>query len=174
MDQILPYLYLSSIDESMDPNLLKKNRIKHILFIADSYKPPYIMDYYQQNGIKHHHIYLPDIPSAQIHKYFSETTQWIHRNQKRREATLIHCMAGISRSASIILAYLLYLAHYSKHKGLLKTPEPTLLPNVLGYLRSRRSIVNPNPGFIQQLFKYEKSNFTPRPHQSPVFVAYDS
>ena len=52
-------------------------------------------------------------------------------------------MAGISRSTTLLIAYLI------RYRGM-KSDE------ALQYVRSRRSIVNPNPGFWNQLKQYEK------------------
>ena len=58
---------------------------------------------------------------------------------------LVHCYAGISRSATIVIAYLLRKYNYS-------------LDNVITMVKRRRSKVainfiqiNPNKGFIEQL-----------------------
>jgi dual specificity phosphatase 12 len=50
---------------------------------------------------------------------------------------LVHCFAGVSRSASIVIAYLQK-----------KNPE-SKLKDILAYVRSIRAIVNPNPGFLE-------------------------
>lgn len=56
---------------------------------------------------------------------------------------LIHCKAGISRSASLVLAYIIL-----QYKLTLK--------RALEYVISRRGIVQPNPGFINQLLEIER------------------
>lgn len=60
--------------------------------------------------------------------------------------TLIYCVAGVSRSASICLAYLM------KHQGL------TLL-DAYNYVKLRRPKIKPNCGFFKQLIEYEKEIF---------------
>ena len=64
--------------------------------------------------------------------------------------------AGISRSASVIIAYLM------KELGL-----PML--DALTYTRKRRPIIFPNPGFQRQLFEFEKHL---RTHQQKVMYDY--
>jgi protein-tyrosine phosphatase len=63
---------------------------------------------------------------------------YLSHNQR----VVVNCFAGISRSTSIVLAYIMY-----KYKL-------TLLES-LQFVRSKRSIVNPNPGFLQQLKNLE-------------------
>lgn len=55
---------------------------------------------------------------------------------------LVHCMAGVSRSASIVLAYLV------KYQSL-------TLREAYVVLRKARPIASPNPGFWKQLIEYE-------------------
>jgi len=56
---------------------------------------------------------------------------------------LVHCFAGISRSSTIVVAYLMIKNKWSCHKA-------------LKYVQSKRSVCKPNPGFLQQLVEFEK------------------
>ena len=51
---------------------------------------------------------------------------------------LVHCAAGVSRSASVVVAYLMY------KKGL-------SLDDALDFVKSKRECVDPNFGFREQL-----------------------
>lgn len=55
---------------------------------------------------------------------------------------VVHCQAGVSRSATIVIAYLM------KTKG-----WPYL--EARNYLRSKRPIIEPNDGFVEQLQSFE-------------------
>lgn len=48
-----------------------------------------------------------DFPSFKIGLYFEETTNFIHDALKNGGKILIHCQVGVSRSATIVLAYLM-------------------------------------------------------------------
>lgn len=56
---------------------------------------------------------------------------------------LVHCKAGVSRSATICIAYLMV------HKSL-------TLDQAFDYVQSRREIISPNLSFMQQLFEFER------------------
>jgi protein-tyrosine phosphatase len=56
---------------------------------------------------------------------------------------LVHCYAGISRSSSTVMSYLM-----KKYNLSLKT--------AFEHVRSCRWFVNPNPGFCRQLKQFEK------------------
>ncbi|UJR22744.1 hypothetical protein I4U23_025776 [Adineta vaga] len=105
-------------------------------------------------------INIPDIPTASIHIYFDRLADRIERNLQEGKKTLVHCYVGRSRSASIILAYLMKYQQMS-------------LRDAFYYLRSRRPIIGPNFGFIRQLMNYEKSLFG---YTSVSFIetSYDS
>lgn len=57
--------------------------------------------------------------------------------------TLVHCHAGVSRSATICIAYVMYSRHAS-------------LDTAFEFVRSRRSEISPNAGFMHQLLEFEK------------------
>lgn len=75
-------------------------------------------------------------------KEFSESLEivadTIHSKLKSGLTVLVHCFAGISRSTSAILAYLI------KYKKMTYTAAFEMVQKV-------RPIIKPNPGFIQQL-----------------------
>lgn len=56
---------------------------------------------------------------------------------------LVHCRMGISRSATLVIAYIMrkYKCGYEK---------------AFNKVKDRRKIVNPNSGFVIQLKKYDK------------------
>ena len=55
---------------------------------------------------------------------------------------LVHCQAGVSRSATICIAYLMYHLRMSMEQA-------------YDYLKSRRSVISPNVNFMCQLLDYE-------------------
>ena len=48
-----------------------------------------------------------DMPNVQLHSYFDEIVDMIDDNIKRNNNCLIHCVAGVSRSATLCIAYLM-------------------------------------------------------------------
>lgn len=59
---------------------------------------------------------------------------------------LVHCRFGVSRSATIVIAYIM-----EKYK---LTFEEAFL-----YVKKQRKFINPNPGFVNQLKKYQRLNY---------------
>lgn len=60
------------------------------------------------------------------------------KSNKGRGRILVHCSAGVSRSPTIVVAYLM------KHRNM-------SLRTALGHVVRIRPQVSPNPGFIEQL-----------------------
>ena len=60
---------------------------------------------------------------------------------------LVHCLAGMSRSATIVIAYLL-------------ATTPMTTEEATEFVRSKRSIIRPNYGFTLQLEQYERRHFS--------------
>lgn len=83
-----------------------------------------------------------DEANLQIH--FDECIEFIEESLKKNENILVHCAAGVSRSASIVIAYIM------KTKKL-KFEE------AFNLVKSKRSIICPNRGFRSQLMDFEKS-----------------
>lgn len=58
----------------------------------------------------------------------------------------MHCAAGVSRSASFVIAYLM-------------TRKDMFYPEAVKYVKDRRKVINPNSGFKRQLYDYGKSAY---------------
>lgn len=56
---------------------------------------------------------------------------------------LVHCLAGISRSPTICIAYLMYSRHLS-------------LDQAHDFIKQRRALISPNLNFMRQLAEYER------------------
>ncbi|CAF0908489.1 unnamed protein product [Adineta steineri] len=95
-------------------------------------------------SVEYEKVSIQDLPTTSIQPYFDRITDRIHQNIQQGKKTLVHCYVGRSRSASIILAYLMKYQQMS-------------LREAFYYLRSRRHIIGPNFGFIKQLISYERS-----------------
>lgn len=85
---------------------------------------------------------LQDDQKEQIYGFFNTSYYFIDSNLHSTNV-LVHCMAGVSRSATLVIAYLMrkYRMHLEKAKTL---------------VMEKRPFINPNPGFIRQLEFYDK------------------
>jgi protein-tyrosine phosphatase len=109
--------------------------------------------------IKYMHLPLEDMEDVILKDHFEEAISFIETAlEQSNHRVLVHCHLGISRSTTIVLAYLM------------KAYNSTLL-SAFKFLRYRRPIVCPNPGFLQQLLDFEIDLFS-QPHSDindPIF-----
>ncbi|XP_008942728.1 PREDICTED: dual specificity protein phosphatase 15-like, partial [Merops nubicus] len=129
--QILPGLYLGNFIDAKDLEQLSRNKITHIVSIHES-PQPLLQD------ITYLRIPLPDTPEANIKRHFKECISFIHQCRLHGGNCLVHCLAGISRSTTVVVAYVMAVTELS-------------FQEVLEAVRAVRPVANPNPGFRQQL-----------------------
>jgi hypothetical protein len=140
-DEIIPGVFLGSINSSYDLDVLKSKGITHIISVILGYVPAYPDDF------KYLIINALDNENNSISDVFQSCNNFInHALFEENGKVLIHCMAGRSRSATILSAYI--IDTYGMN-----------VDNVLNLLRSKRKIVEPNSSFIKQLNDYYKHRF---------------
>ena len=81
---------------------LKELGIRHIISVYDLPLKKEIADHFDVVLIN-----LEDIHEAYIRQHFDRTNEFLHACRFKNEKVLVHCQMGISRSSSIVLAYLL-------------------------------------------------------------------
>ena len=86
---------------------------------------------------------MDDECTYDISKDFVQCIDFIKAAQEEKQAILIHCMAGVSRSATVTIAYFM-----QQHKMSLK--------DAAAFVFKKRPIVFPNVGFIKHLMEFEK------------------
>lgn len=106
-------------------------------------------------------IHVEDARTASLRPHFYETQEFIDEGRKKG-AVIVHCMAGVSRSATIVTSYLML------HKRLRLIPA-------FKHLKSVRSIVYPNPQFRAELNKFDKELYdtVPAPTLAEVNAKYN-
>lgn len=146
--EIVPHLFLSNWFSSNNPNVLYKNKIKAVLTLETIDKPVEILQYQRANNIQSMYIRIPDAPNADISQYFDLTYDFIDKYISKGENVLVHCYAGVSRSATIVLNYI--IRKYFETATKPDDPQQ-LLQSALQFVRRQRPVVNPNQGFLNQL-----------------------
>eukprot|EP00742_Colponemidia_sp_Colp-10_P009058 GILJ01009849.1.p1 GENE.GILJ01009849.1~~GILJ01009849.1.p1 ORF type:complete len:333 (-),score=55.35 GILJ01009849.1:223-1221(-) len=133
---IMDGLYLSDMNVAINRTILTEYKITHIVVVASGIRPRFPKE------ITYLLIDIEDTDEADIFQHFEHTARFIDSARAAGGTCLVHCRAGISRSASVVIAYLMQLN---------RLPFETALKTVA----TRRRIVCPNLGFREQLKKYE-------------------
>lgn len=135
-----PVIYLGTCNQAKNLETYEKLQISSIINLS--------MDK-QLNlpaGLDDLTIVLPDEKDSDISQYFSETTEFIKKRvtEDWNGNLFIFCQMGISRSSTVLIAFLISFYKIS-------------LLDAVDKLREVRSIVKPNVGFLRQLQQWEKS-----------------
>lgn len=83
-------------------------------------------------------LYLQDRPDEDMGSLFPLVIQSIENAWARGGKVFVHCHQGVSRSATLVVAYLMW-------------KQGRCFYDALQYVKARRSVVSPNPGFLVQL-----------------------
>ena len=102
---------------------------------------------YEKNNIRYMAIRLEDSHDAQLLPVLDRAIKWISTSlhSKIGGHVLIHCQAGVSRSASVVCAWLIHAHRLT-------------LPSAISLLKLARPIIKPNIGFMKQLEIYERDS----------------
>ncbi|CAF1155521.1 unnamed protein product [Rotaria magnacalcarata] len=132
------FLYHGNLGHASNIGLLNQLGIRHIVNVCDCRLDKTIVEKYNVLWIN-----LYDELQADIKKYFDATNEFLYNCKRKNEKVLVHCQMGISRSSTIVLAYLMKYHHDSLFKA-------------YDYLLERRRMATPNMSFFLQLIRYEK------------------
>lgn len=97
-------------------------------------------------NIEYYRVYINDTVNDVFGQKLNDVTKWLHdKICKKNGNVFIHCHAGISRSSTITLSYMMKYLGYS-------------LENAFIHLRRGRNIVNPNSSFWKELEGIDREN----------------
>lgn len=133
-------LYLGDKYAAKDRRFLVRNGITHVVNCAEGYDEHQVStnaNYYRNVGIKYLGIPGHDRPSWNISVYFEEAARFIDDAIRGGGRVLVHCVVGISRSATIVIAYLMICKRMNAAEA-------------LQYVFRRRRVF-PNSGFLCHL-----------------------
>lgn len=132
MSKVLPQLYIGSIKEISDKKWIDKHNISHVVNCAIE------LDNYFPDDVNYLNLHLRDAADQTLYHVFEPAYKFIYDAISKGGTVMVHCYAGVSRSASIVIYFLMK----SQKVGLQKALEQ---------LKSVRPIINPNHGFMHQL-----------------------
>lgn len=133
--QITEQIYISDLPSAFNIEQLKQEGFTHILNMIIGVDSIYPTEF------KYKNIPARDIESQDLSQYFEECVDFIHSAVTTGGKVLVHCSQGISRSSTMVIAYLI--------------SQGMSYQEAFSLVKSKRQIINPNPGFVQQLVAYE-------------------
>ena len=92
------------------------------------------------NRFQYLKIPMPDNEKSNIAQYLDQVVAFIDR-QRKHGSVLVHCKAGVCRSATFIIAYLMKSEHLS-------------LEQAHRVVKEKRSVIEPSPCFLAAVEKW--------------------
>ena len=133
ISKITDKIYLGDVEGATNYYYFKNEHIHNVISIVN--EPP---EYPKEMKINHKCFKIEDRYTNNIYKYFKECIEFIENADK----VYVHCLFGISRSATIVIAYLMWKTHSNYEI-------------VYDFVKKRRDNIDPNHGFVLQLKKFD-------------------
>ncbi|KAB5575129.1 hypothetical protein PHYPO_G00217290 [Pangasianodon hypophthalmus] len=136
--RILPHLYLGSQKDVLNKELMAQNGITYVLNASNTCPKP---DFISEN----HFLRIPvnDSYCEKLLPWLEKTNEFIDKAKVSNCRVIVHCLAGISRSATIAIAYIM------KTMGLSSD-------DAYRFVKDRRPSISPNFNFLGQLLEFER------------------
>ncbi|KDQ08629.1 hypothetical protein BOTBODRAFT_118339 [Botryobasidium botryosum FD-172 SS1] len=147
MDQVIPNLWVGDFTAALNTELLDTHGIKYVLSAIGGFEV--------DKKFIHHECDLLDTEYSDLFVFLPRAVLFIEDALKRGEGVLVHCHAGMSRSASIAAAYLM------------KSQDMNLAAAV-DLMQKARPIIQPNKGFLRQLEIFRSASYQISPSYQPT------
>ncbi|KAJ7148557.1 protein-tyrosine phosphatase-like protein [Mycena crocata] len=133
-------LYLGSMAAAHDRDLLREHRVNHLVQVLEVPWQPQSDD----AEFSYHRIDIEDRSSAALSGHLAEACDYIRTSLKNGDNVLVHCQQGVSRSASIVIAYLI-------------RDRAMTYDSAFELVKRRRQCIKPNSGFVKALREWESA-----------------
>ncbi|XP_028935309.1 dual specificity protein phosphatase 6 [Ornithorhynchus anatinus] len=138
--EILPFLYLGCAKDSTNLDVLEEFGIKYILNVT-----PNLPNLFENAGeFKYKQIPISDHWSQNLSQFFPEAISFIDEAREKNCGVLVHCLAGISRSVTVTVAYLMQKLNLSMN-------------DAYDIVKMKKSNISPNFNFMGQLLDFERT-----------------
>jgi predicted protein tyrosine phosphatase len=131
---IVDNLWLGDMHNAHSDDFIRTNNIKKIINVTYDVENKYV-------DIKYLNIQIEDGKDSDIHLFFETIKNFI--SEDKTQNVLIHCRQGVSRSATLVIAYL--MSNYDQN-----------LLDAYNHVKSIRKIIQPNIWFFNKLIDLDK------------------
>lgn len=134
---VLPYLLLGGRRDAEDHVLLHDRGVGAVLNVTQA-------EHVQKMpGVRYKQLPVLDTWHQNIERFFAESYDFIESARLGGHVVMVHCSAGISRSATIVIAYLMRKNMWT-------------LDQAYSHVRAVRPVISPNLDFMGHLLHYER------------------
>jgi predicted protein tyrosine phosphatase len=152
--EIFRGLYLGSWLDADSVDELRSHKVARVLNVAEECPISTSCEKAIANGsIQVKKLDLRDHSDEDIARHFNEALKFMHEGIIRNEGVLVHCRQGVSRSATIVLAYLMEFGIQDQNGF----SHPMSYADAFDYVKERRPFISPNLGFVLALHEVERA-----------------
>ncbi|CAO2658781.1 Nn.00g065040.m01.CDS01 [Neocucurbitaria sp. VM-36] len=144
-------LYIGGMFTLRRREALKQANITHVLSVL---RTPLDQDLF--SPFKHMVVEVDDVEDENLLEHFPATNRFIQEGLDGGGGVLVHCAMGKSRSATVVIAYLMQEHNISPSEA-------------LSHVRQARSICEPNDGFMKQLELYGEMQTPDSVEDTPAY-----
>lgn len=137
-DKVLDYLFLGSLRTAQTVTVYHDLDIGYVLTAGRDLEV--VIEPWMQQLV----LPVDDFPEQTMVPVFEEAFEFIDKARSHKKGVLIHCFAGLSRSVTVAVAYLMHLKGISRD-------------DALALVRQARPAARPNDGFLNELAVYEET-----------------
>ncbi|KAH0826671.1 hypothetical protein J3R83DRAFT_5059 [Lanmaoa asiatica] len=152
MDEIVPHLWIGDLPSALDVETLKSKKIFSVV-TAMRGKVTINATFYK------YQINMDDSADEDVLVHFLPSISFIQKELDKGHGVLVHCQAGISRSATIVAAYLMYTRKLDASAA-------------LDMIKAVRPHTDPNEGFLQQLEIFHQASYKISRRSKPIRMFY--
>ena len=155
MSKVTNGLYIGDFSQAINQMWLENHNITHIVNATQEIKNIFPRDYIYLN------LFLIDSPGQSLDSALDRSYEFIRDAITRGGVVLVHCYAGISRSSSVVIYYIMKSRGWEYYQA-------------YNYLKERHPRARPNYGFSKQIIfsknlKNSNESQYNRFSQSPYF-----
>uniref|UniRef100_K7KQT9 Protein-tyrosine-phosphatase MKP1 n=1 Tax=Glycine max TaxID=3847 RepID=K7KQT9_SOYBN len=136
--RIAEHVYLGSDTVAKSQELLRRHGITHVLNCVGFVCPEYF-----KTDFVYKTLWLRDSPSEDITSILYDVFDYFEDVRQQGGRMFVHCCQGVSRSTSLVIAYLMWR-------------EGQSFEDAFHYVKNARGVTNPNMGFACQLLQCQK------------------
>nr|CAH7732907.1 unnamed protein product [Callosobruchus chinensis] len=134
--EIFDHVYLGSEWNASNYEELRRNGVGHILNVTRE------IDNFFPGTFDYLNVRVYDDERTDLLKHWDDTFKYITKAKAKGSKVLVHCKMGVSRSASVVIAYAMKAYNWDFNTA-------------LKHVKEKRSCIKPNHSFLLQLETYQ-------------------
>ncbi|XP_070502365.1 protein phosphatase Slingshot isoform X2 [Chironomus tepperi] len=134
--EIFEHVYLGSEWNASNLEELQRNGVGHILNVTRE------IDNFFPGMFDYCNVRVYDDEKTDLLKHWDNTFKYINRAKMEGSKVLVHCKMGISRSASVVVAYAMKAYNWDFSRA-------------IQHVKEKRNCIKPNKNFLAQLETYQ-------------------